>query len=71
MASYTPQSLSEASQLVSSETAEAHALRCPTTLIPDTPSAAQPLRPYLLFALSAKSGETKQGWNSGGKKKAK
>lgn len=64
MASYTPQSLSEASQLVSSETAEAHALQCPTTLIPDIPSATHPLWPYLLFALSSKSGELRQGWNS-------
>ena len=51
MASYTPQSLSEVSQLVSSETAEAYALQCPTTLIPDIPSATHPLWPYFAFFL--------------------
>lgn len=64
MASYMPQSLSEASQLVSSETAEAHALQCTTTLIPDILSATHPLWPYLLFAFSSKPGELRQGWNS-------
>ena len=61
MVSYTLQSLSEASQLASSETAEAHTLRCPPTLIPDIPSA---LRPYLLSALSSKPGEPRQEWHS-------
>lgn len=50
LASYMPQSLSEASQLVSSETAEAHGLWCPTTLIPDILSTTSGLTcclPYL------------------------